>query len=278
MSIFVFSQGKFVFSIFTLITNCTLVIFRNITYVALTKNMADTCVRLASSPGLCQTCKGFRLGWTVAYVVWRGGNLLSARVSMSKTCNRYLAKIDIWYNSNLWHGLDFWNGLEHNWGAVAPLNYATGYDQYFPAWISIRNCLFNPICPIWPQLPACCIMFSSDVNWKTPVSWISPVIWKFTWRQVPGMLRHLLWWHMAYLLFIGNNKIISFNDSNLDFRVNDTQTIFINLKNKTINTYTFINIHYMLTGNELQCLQNCLPHILQNYQPFRNVYSLKTVK
>ena len=83
---------------------------------------------------------------------------------------------------------------------------------------------------------------------------------------------------MAYLLFIGNNKIISFNDSNLDFRVNDTQTIFINLKNKTINTYTFINIHYMLTGNELQCLQNCLPHILRNYQPFRNVYSLKTVK
>ena len=29
---------------------------------ALTKNMADTCVRLASRPGLCQICIGFRLG------------------------------------------------------------------------------------------------------------------------------------------------------------------------------------------------------------------------
>ena len=29
-------------------------IFRNITYVALTNNMVDTCVRLASRLGLCQ--------------------------------------------------------------------------------------------------------------------------------------------------------------------------------------------------------------------------------
>ena len=49
----------------------------------------------------------------IAYVVWRGLRLLrtwrksfvsyaSARVSMSKNGNRYLAKIDIWHNSNLW--------------------------------------------------------------------------------------------------------------------------------------------------------------------------------
>ena len=47
---------------FSLWSRIVLVIFRNITYVALTKNMADTCVRLASRPGLCQTCIGFRLG------------------------------------------------------------------------------------------------------------------------------------------------------------------------------------------------------------------------
>ena len=45
MSIFVLSQGKFVFAIFTLITNCTRD-FPQYTYVALTKKMAATCVRL----------------------------------------------------------------------------------------------------------------------------------------------------------------------------------------------------------------------------------------
>ena len=46
---------------FSLRSRIAHVIFRNITYVALTKNMADTCVRLASRPGLCQTYIGVRL-------------------------------------------------------------------------------------------------------------------------------------------------------------------------------------------------------------------------
>ena len=78
---------------------------RCMAWIALTNNMADTCVRLASRPGLCQTC----IAPTVLDVVWRGlrllttgGNLSSAmRQLASKICNRYLAKIDIWYNSNL---------------------------------------------------------------------------------------------------------------------------------------------------------------------------------
>ena len=54
MSIFVFSQGKFVFSIFTLITNCTRH-FSQYTYVALTKNMATDyySTRCLSSPNVC---------------------------------------------------------------------------------------------------------------------------------------------------------------------------------------------------------------------------------
>ena len=48
MSIFVLSQGKFVFVIFTLITNCTRD-FSQYTYVALTNKMADTWVRLRQS-------------------------------------------------------------------------------------------------------------------------------------------------------------------------------------------------------------------------------------
>ena len=47
---------------FSLRSRIAHVIFRNITCVALTKNMADTCVRLASRPGLCQTYIGVRLG------------------------------------------------------------------------------------------------------------------------------------------------------------------------------------------------------------------------
>ena len=88
-------------------------IFCNITYVALTNNMADTCVRLASRPGLCQTYIARTVLDCRLRCIWRGLRLLttwqksfvsyaSAPVSMSKICNRYLAKIDIWYNSNLW--------------------------------------------------------------------------------------------------------------------------------------------------------------------------------
>ena len=114
MSIFVLSQGKFVFAIFTLIKNCTRD-FSHYTYVALTNNMADTCVRLRQTRVQARPVSG--LGkmiaqcTRIAYVVGRGLRLLTkwrelasamrqltARVSMSKICNRYLAKIDIWYN------------------------------------------------------------------------------------------------------------------------------------------------------------------------------------
>ena len=61
--------------------------------MALTNKMADT--GLGKMIAQCTR---------IAYVVWRGLRLLtkwrklaSARVSMSKICNRYLAKIDIWY-------------------------------------------------------------------------------------------------------------------------------------------------------------------------------------
>ena len=92
------------------------------------RTLASDCVSLASRPGLSGLGKmvaqctrttsypgsGYEVGTRIAYVVWRGLRLLttwrksfvsyaSTRVSMSKICNRYLAKIDIWYNSNLWH-------------------------------------------------------------------------------------------------------------------------------------------------------------------------------
>ena len=89
-----------------------------ITYVALTNKMADTCVRLRQSRVQARPVRFGQDDCTmyiayIAYVVWRGLRLLttwrksfvsyaSARVSMSKICNRYLAKIDIWYNNNLW--------------------------------------------------------------------------------------------------------------------------------------------------------------------------------
>ena len=79
------------------------------------RTLASDCVSLASRPGLSGLGKMVAQCTRIAYVVWRGLRLLttwqksfvsyaSARVSMSKICNRYLAKIDIWYNSNLWHG------------------------------------------------------------------------------------------------------------------------------------------------------------------------------
>ena len=78
------------------------------------RTLASDCVSLASRPGLSGLGKMVAQCTRIAYVVWRGLRLLttwrksfvsyaSARVSMSKICNRYLAKIDIWYNSNLWH-------------------------------------------------------------------------------------------------------------------------------------------------------------------------------
>ena len=77
------------------------------------RTLASDCVSLASRPGLSGLGKMVAQCTRIAYVVWRGLRLLttwrksfvsyaSARVSMSKICNRYLAKIDIWYNSNLW--------------------------------------------------------------------------------------------------------------------------------------------------------------------------------
>ena len=115
MSIFVFSQGKFVFAIFTLITNCTRdfsQISRMLRLLTKWRTLASDCVSLASRPGLSGLGKMVAQCTRIAYVVWRGLRLLttwrksfvsyaSARVSMSKICNRYLAKIDIWYNSNL---------------------------------------------------------------------------------------------------------------------------------------------------------------------------------
>ena len=78
------------------------------------RTLASDCVSLASRPGLSGLGKMVAQCTRIAYVVWRGLRLLttwrksfvsyaSTRVSMSKICNRYLAKIDIWYNSNLWH-------------------------------------------------------------------------------------------------------------------------------------------------------------------------------
>ena len=97
---------------FSLWLRIALVIFRNITYVALTNKMADTCVRLRQS---CVQARPVRFGQDdctmythcLRCMTWIGltnkmvetcVSYASARVNMSKICNRYLAKIDIWYN------------------------------------------------------------------------------------------------------------------------------------------------------------------------------------
>ena len=73
------------------------------------RTLASDCESLASRPGLSGLGKMIAQCTRIAYVVWRGLRLLaetcvsyaSAGVSMSKICNRYLAKIDIWYN--IWY-------------------------------------------------------------------------------------------------------------------------------------------------------------------------------
>ena len=83
-------------------------IFRNITYVALTNKMADTCVRLCQSRVQARPVRFGQDGCTMythclRCMAWIAltNNMAeifrqlyaSARVSMSKICNRYLAKI-----------------------------------------------------------------------------------------------------------------------------------------------------------------------------------------